>query len=85
MIQYYCLHITGVTINLFIVQDIVSLFETYDIFDENGNYTTDALVNTLANYNKDKVVLILNYPNNPTGYTPTKDQVNQIVTNLSKT
>ena len=57
-----------------------AVFETYDIFDENGNYTTDALVNTLANYNKDKVVLILNYPNNPTGYTPTKDQVNQIVT-----
>lgn len=57
-----------------------AVFETYDIFDQNGNYTTDALVNTLANYNKDKVVLILNYPNNPTGYTPTKDQVEQIVT-----
>lgn len=53
--------------------------ETYDIFDEAGHFTTENLVNTLENYNKEKVILILNYPNNPTGYTPTKDEVHTIV------
>lgn len=53
--------------------------QTYSIFDEDGHYTTEALVNTLENYEKDKVILILNYPNNPTGYTPTKTEVAQIV------
>ena len=33
----------------------------------------------MDNYQKDKVVLILNYPNNPTGYTPTKEEVSTIV------
>ncbi|MDK7753845.1 aminotransferase class I/II-fold pyridoxal phosphate-dependent enzyme [Staphylococcus ureilyticus] len=53
--------------------------ETYDIFDEHGHFTTEQLVHTLEQYNKDKVILILNYPNNPTGYTPTKDEVAVIV------
>ncbi|MCT1927299.1 aminotransferase class I/II-fold pyridoxal phosphate-dependent enzyme [Staphylococcus pasteuri] len=52
---------------------------TYPIFDENGHYTTDELVKTLESYNQDKVVMILNYPNNPTGYTPNKDEVQTIV------
>ena len=53
--------------------------QTYSIFDEDGHYTTEALVRTLESYDKDKVILILNYPNNPTGYTPTKEEVAQIV------
>ena len=53
--------------------------ETYDIFDELGHFTTENLIATLENYTKDKVMLILNYPNNPTGYTPTKDEVKTIV------
>ena len=52
---------------------------TYDIFDNNGHYTTDALVSTLEHYTSDKVIMILNYPNNPTGYTPTKQEVKTIV------
>lgn len=52
---------------------------TYDIFDNNGHYTTDALVSTLEHYTSDKVIMILNYPNNPTGYTPTKQELKTIV------
>ncbi|OHS71058.1 aminotransferase class I/II-fold pyridoxal phosphate-dependent enzyme [Staphylococcus sp. HMSC74A08] len=52
---------------------------TYDIFDNNGHYATDALVSTLEHYTSDKVIMILNYPNNPTGYTPTKQEVKTIV------
>lgn len=53
--------------------------QTYPIFDKDGHYTTDSLVETLQSYNKDKVIMILNYPNNPTGYTPTHDEVATIV------
>ena len=38
--------------------------QTYPIFDDEGHFTTDSLVETLQNYNKDKVVMLLNYPNN---------------------
>lgn len=53
--------------------------DTYPIFDENGHYTTKSLVKSLEAYNKDKVVMILNYPNNPTGYTPNNEEVQTIV------
>ena len=53
--------------------------QTYPIFDKDGHYTTDSLVEALQSYNKDKVIMILNYPNNPTGYTPNKEEVNTIV------
>ena len=53
--------------------------ETYSIFNQEGHYTTNDLVTTLENFNQDKVILILNYPNNPTGYTPNNDEVTTIV------
>ncbi|MGX0911791.1 aminotransferase class I/II-fold pyridoxal phosphate-dependent enzyme [Staphylococcus caprae] len=53
--------------------------QTYPIFDDEGHFTTDSLVETLQNYNKDKVVMLLNYPNNPTGYTPNVEEVKTIV------
>ncbi|MEX2949209.1 aminotransferase class I/II-fold pyridoxal phosphate-dependent enzyme [Staphylococcus warneri] len=53
--------------------------DTYPIFDKNGHYTTESLVKSLEAYNKDKVVMILNYPNNPTGYTPNNEEVQTIV------
>ena len=53
--------------------------DTYSIFDNEGHYTTQALVETLDQSNQEKIFLVLNYPNNPTGYTPSKDEVNEIV------
>ncbi len=53
--------------------------QTYPIFDKDRHYTTDSLVEALQSYNKDKVIMILNYPNNPTGYTPTHKEVTTIV------
>lgn len=58
--------------------------ETYSIFDHEGHYTTNSLVSTLKNYNQDKVTLILNYPNNPTGYTPTSEEVATIVSAIEE-
>lgn len=57
--------------------------ETYPIFNKEGHYTTDSLVSTLENYNQDKVLLLLNYPNNPTGYTPTSEEVKTIVSAIN--
>ena len=33
--------------------------QTYPIFDKDGHYTTDSLVEALQSYNKDKVIMIL--------------------------
>ncbi|ARJ50199.1 aminotransferase class I/II-fold pyridoxal phosphate-dependent enzyme [Staphylococcus lutrae] len=53
--------------------------QTYHIFDENGHFTTDHLLEAVQHINEDKVIMILNYPNNPTGYTPTHQEVATIV------
>ncbi|MBH9580600.1 aspartate aminotransferase [Staphylococcus felis] len=58
--------------------------ETYPVFDEDGHYTTDGLIEALQQIDQEKVVLILNYPNNPTGYTPTKDEVQKIVEGINE-
>lgn len=58
--------------------------QTYPIFDDEGHFTTDSLVETLQSYNKDKVVMLLNYPNNPTGYTPNVEEVKTIVSAIQE-
>ncbi|MCU5746172.1 aminotransferase class I/II-fold pyridoxal phosphate-dependent enzyme [Staphylococcus sp. SQ8-PEA] len=58
--------------------------ETYPIFDDNGNFTTQGLVEALDRSNQEKIFLILNYPNNPTGYTPNKDEVKEIVNAIDR-
>lgn len=58
--------------------------ETYPIFDNEGHYTTDGLINKLEQVNQEKVILLLNYPNNPTGYTPTTSEVQSIVNAVDK-
>lgn len=58
--------------------------ETYAIFDQDGHYTTNSLVSTLDNFKQDKAIIILNYPNNPTGYTPTKEEVRTIVSAIER-
>ncbi|MCT6568573.1 aspartate aminotransferase, partial [Staphylococcus aureus] len=40
--------------------------QTYPIFDKDGHYTTDSLLEALQSYNKDKVIMILNYTKNQT-------------------
>ena len=58
--------------------------ETYAIFDQDGHYKTNSLVSTLDNFKQDKAIIILNYPNNPTGYTPTKEEVLTIVSAIER-
>lgn len=58
--------------------------ETYQSFEEDGSYTLEYFKRALENYNKDKVVLVLNFPNNPTGYTPTVNEVEEMVSAINK-
>ena len=55
----------------------------YPFFDENGQFNAPALKNAIQSQNsKGKAVILLNFPNNPTGYTPTAPEVERIVTVL---
>jgi len=51
---------------------------------EDGKLNIAGLSTTIDNCTGDKVSLILNFPNNPTGYTPTVDEANEIVEMLVK-
>ncbi|EKU45595.1 aminotransferase class I/II-fold pyridoxal phosphate-dependent enzyme [Staphylococcus massiliensis] len=53
--------------------------ETFPIFNEDGSFTTEHFLNCVQKLDESKVILLLNYPNNPTGYTPTKEQVDELV------
>ncbi|GHV15580.1 hypothetical protein AGMMS49938_14150 [Fibrobacterales bacterium] len=64
----------------------IELFNTF----KNGNFDTESLKNALAekiavakiNQNAKKVIILLNFPNNPTGYTITEKEADEIVSIL---
>ncbi|AEJ60473.1 aminotransferase class I and II [Spirochaeta thermophila DSM 6578] len=47
---------------------------TYPLFTEEGSLDLEALERTIRDIPAKKAVLVLNFPNNPTGYTPTVDE-----------
>ncbi|HLF33565.1 MAG TPA: aminotransferase class I/II-fold pyridoxal phosphate-dependent enzyme [Cyclobacteriaceae bacterium] len=57
--------------------------ETFNLF-KNGGFDTRAFASKLASINKGKVIVLLNFPNNPSGYTPLNHEVDIIVTELGK-
>ncbi len=52
---------------------------TFPFFNSEGGLHISALKDALEAVPGDKVALILNFPNNPTGYSPTEAEVDQIV------
>ena len=53
----------------------------YELFDDRGEFNLkafEATVNAEAKKNK-KVIVLLNFPNNPTGYTPSGEEADGIV------
>ncbi|OIP51387.1 MAG: aspartate aminotransferase [Fibrobacteres bacterium CG2_30_45_31] len=56
---------------------------TYNTF-KNGGFDVEALEKALFNGKKGKKVLLLNFPNNPTGYTATEEEAKAIVQVLTK-
>ena len=55
---------------------------TFPLF-KNGGFNTDGFTETLDAING-KIVLLLNFPNNPTGYTPLVSEINSIVDAIQK-
>lgn len=53
---------------------------TYPLFTEQQTFNAEGLKNALlAHRDKGKAIVILNFPNNPTGYTPSAEEGDQIV------
>ena len=55
----------------------------YNQFDENNEFSISNFKETLYSINEDKISLILNFPNNPTGYTPSDVELNSLVDVIS--
>jgi len=53
-------------------------FDTFPTFIDNSRFNVEGLRAKLMNSSKGKKVVILNFPNNPTGYTVTCDEALQI-------
>jgi aspartate/methionine/tyrosine aminotransferase len=53
-------------------------FDTYTTFTDDGKYNIQEFKNTVSHGGIGKKVLLLNFPNNPTGYTPTIEEAKQI-------
>ena len=55
----------------------------YNQFDENNEFSITNFKETLYSIKEDKISLILNFPNNPTGYTPSDVELNSLVDVIS--
>ncbi|KHD86114.1 aminotransferase class I/II-fold pyridoxal phosphate-dependent enzyme [Heyndrickxia ginsengihumi] len=54
--------------------------KTYRLFNEQQQFNAEGLREAiLQQKDNGKAIVLLNFPNNPTGYTPTVDEVDQIV------
>ncbi|MFO7839792.1 MAG: aminotransferase class I/II-fold pyridoxal phosphate-dependent enzyme [Desulfosalsimonadaceae bacterium] len=59
----------------------------YPIFNEDGGYNTRAFADAVreAAQSRDKIVVLLNFPHNPTGYTLTEAEAEEIAAVLKET
>ena len=57
--------------------------ETFNLF-KNGGFDLEAFAARLESINRDKIILLLNFPNNPSGYTPLSSEVDKIVSEIEK-
>lgn len=57
--------------------------ETFKLF-KNGGFDTDAFAEKLESVRKDKIIVLMNFPNNPSGYTPLTNEVERIVSTFEK-
>jgi aspartate/methionine/tyrosine aminotransferase len=58
---------------------------TFPFFTQEGNLNTDGFAATCREAAKDrgKLIILLNFPNNPTGYTPTQREADSLVATLT--
>lgn len=55
-------------------------FSTYSMFNDKGGFNCEAFKTKLEEESekRDKITILLNFPNNPTGYAPLESEVEQI-------
>lgn len=60
------------------------MISTFPLFDENGSFNVDGMLDKIKEAGRlnPKVIVIMNFPNNPTGYTPTESEAYRIVGGL---
>ncbi len=57
---------------------------TFPFFNSSGGLNLEALKQTLASVTGSKVMLIVNFPNNPTGYSPAQEEADQLARLLTE-
>ncbi len=62
---------------LMLINAYGAVFDTFNTFDQ-GRFNTEGLKERLNNETGKKIV-VLNFPNNPSGYTPTEAEVTEII------
>ena len=60
------------------------ILSTFTAFNQEGGFNVDGLLDKVRECSKlkPKVIVLLNFPNNPTGYTPTKTEAEKLATGL---
>ncbi len=69
--------------NLLFANGYGAKMETFNLFKD-GGFDTDAFAAKLSTVDKDKVIILMNFPNNPSGYTPLNKEMEIIVSELEK-
>lgn len=58
---------------------------TFSFFTENGGLNTQGLRELIASIDRDRIMLIVNFPNNPTGFSPTNEEAAELTALLTET
>lgn len=69
--------------NLIFENNYGAKVSTFELF-ENGKFNTAEFAKQLNAIKSDKIVTLLNFPNNPSGYTPLATEIVEIVAELKK-
>lgn len=65
--------------DLIALENVNAGIATFPLYDETGlHFNVEGFEKAIEEYEGNKVVTLLNFPNNPTGYTPTNDEMLQI-------
>lgn len=71
--------------NLILEERYKAKVVNYSLFNESlTGFNTKALDNVIASSKKEKIILLFNFPNNPSGYTPKKSEADEIVKIVKK-
>ncbi|MGD1816883.1 MAG: aminotransferase class I/II-fold pyridoxal phosphate-dependent enzyme [Pleomorphochaeta sp.] len=65
--------------DLIIKENVNASFTTFPLYDSsNQAFNLEGFKNAIDSSKSEKIVTVLNFPNNPTGYTPTNTEMDQI-------